>query len=90
MTAKRYLRIRGEIAAIQWTGENTNEIRTFTGGDIFVSPYGTLHVYVIREDVFIAVTRGYWLVSRASGEFHPVSPDVFDYTYEELDTHRYG
>lgn len=70
-----------KVQAIQYTGNNYNEISSFTNGTIF------------RHDEIVAIKThaGYryikkddWIIRGVNGEFYPCKPDIFEKTYEEV------
>ena len=69
------------IEAVQYTGDNTDEIIKFANGKIWKNTcYSYLTVPTLeglhRADV------GDWIVKGIKGEFYPCKPDIFDATYE--------
>lgn len=68
------------IDAVQWTGENRDEIFQFVGRD---AEWGDRTGMVIKtlEGQHIA-SEGDWIIKGVHGEFYPCKPDIFDKTYE--------
>ena len=71
------------IEAIQWAGDNIEEIKqftkssiTYTGGDFFYVP--TL------EGVMKASLNDY-IVKGIDGEYYPCKPNIFELTYELIE-----
>jgi hypothetical protein len=70
------------IEAIQWTGDNYDEVGDFLG------LYATAQV----DDDFIIPTLegemraapGDWIIKGVKGEFYPCKPDIFEETYERV------
>jgi hypothetical protein len=85
----RYKKKPVVIEAIQWTGNNRNEILEFLG-------HGTGHLIPLdgfQADPFccatIATLEGYmhakpmdWIIRGVKGELYPCKPDIFALTYE--------
>ncbi len=81
------------IDAIQWTGENWEEIHSFArdsgGASLLEGPYpnGEVRVKTLEDgtgelQVSHVASRGDWIVKGVRGEFYAVKPDIFAATYE--------
>jgi hypothetical protein len=70
------------VEAIQWTGENTDEVEHFLQGFGYPQhryvPIATLEG-VMNADI------GDWIIKGVKGEFYPCKPDIFHVTYELVD-----
>lgn len=66
------------IRAIQWTGDNLEEIKRFCNNMAFMEG-GYLHIET-REGTSRARVN-YWIVQGTMGEFYPVAPDVMENKY---------
>lgn len=71
------------IDAIQWTGDNWDEIAEF-------SPYGIKHNFLARS-LEIDTLEGKmtaecedWIIKGVQGEIYPCKPDIFLKTYEAV------
>ena len=87
------------IDAIQWTGENLSEVLEFTGKhpswDKWFSSFEEYENHV-REDcsIFKIITLegtmeaspGDWIIRGVKGEHYPCKPDIFDATYERVES----
>jgi hypothetical protein len=73
------------IDAIQWTGNNTEEIERFMGQKLKkqMSFDNSRFVLIIPtlEGQHIASVND-WIIKGVKGEFYPCKPDVFEQTYE--------
>jgi hypothetical protein len=79
----RYRRRPTDVSAVQWRGDNLDEIRAFfPGGHMFLSEVGTLHIYVAPEDQWMRVPRGHVIVTPDGRKAHPVDPLIFSQTYD--------
>lgn len=68
--------------AIQWAGENANEIVNFCP-DAWREDGS---VFLIRTlEGTMRANQGDWIVKGVKGEFYPVKPDIFAETYEPVD-----
>ena len=67
------------IEAVQWTGENPEEISRFCGE--FVSwDEGEPQFATLEGDLYAAT--GDWIIKGVKGEFYPCKPDIFEKSYE--------
>lgn len=83
-----------EVEAVQWTGENLEEIKAFVGEsliyDILDTAWkigkGKLRVFMkiktLEGDML--TSEGDYIIKGISGEFYPCKPDIFKATYEEV------
>ena len=78
------------IEAIQYTGNNGNELNKWSDGAVIDSPVlepregnpsGTYTQIKTLEGVMTAIP-GDWIIKGVNGEFYPCKPDIFDKTYE--------
>lgn len=81
-----------EIEAIQWTGMNLEEIKSFVGDSLLYEIIDTAwqvgkgapRVYMViktLEGVHIC-TEGDFIIKGVNGEFYPCKPDIFEKTYQ--------
>lgn len=68
--------------AVQFTGENQDEIQAFCP-DIEKDPGGGMMVRTLEGAMYIS--PGDWVIKSVRGEFYPCKPDVFERTYDPLD-----
>lgn len=72
-----------EIEAIQYSGANAAAIAEFVG-DSYVS---NVRIPVIRTlEGEMRVVSGDWIIKGVKGEFYPCKPDIFNETYDEVDS----
>ena len=76
----RYRKKPVEVEAVQWTGENWQEIKDFAGSD--VSFDGRLYVFTLEGTLKVDI--GDYIIKGVKGEFYPCKPDVFEKTYEPV------
>ena len=76
------------IDAVQFTGDNLDEIEAFVGKNLVGKMYLNDKVYDLairtREGLMSAYT-GDWIIKGVHGEFYPCAPDIFEETYELAD-----
>lgn len=73
------------IEAMQWTGENYEEISKWLhsyGKPSFAINDGRLVVPTLEGDIY--ATIGDWIIKGVKGEFYPCKPDIFELTYEKI------
>lgn len=82
---KEYRKKPVVISAVQWTGENVNEILEFcVDAKFWVEIGGSKKLEIqtlegtMRADIWDYIIRG------VKGEFYPCKPDVFEKTYEPI------
>lgn len=82
---KTFIKKPVEIQAVQWTGDNYDEICKFIGYFPNII-YGSRGPYVVIKtlegDHHASV--GDWIIRGVKGEFYPCKPDIFEQTYEEV------
>jgi len=88
-TPTRFRRRPTEVTALQWTGDNTEEMKQFTDGKFNVIlgpelPQPNGEVYDHLHDTWIRVYPGQWVIKGTRGEFYPIAPDVLAETYEPV------
>lgn len=93
MPVKRFVTKRVEIDAIQFDGENFEELDFWTDGRFIEAPTADgefqAQVYDVLHATWIAVKTGQWIVRGAKGEFYPCDDETFHWKYEEvIETHE--
>ena len=79
------------IEAIQYIGDNKNEIDQFVGGQL--GEYSENNSDKILDTYLIIPTLegnmkadcGDYIIKGVNGEFYPCKPDIFEKTYEKVD-----
>ena len=85
-----------EVQAVQWTGDNADEIFEFAGCDHFDvldepdransdDPEATAAVFDKLHSTWVLVKDGQWIIRGVKGEFCPCDDEVFAATYEPAD-----
>ena len=70
------------IDAIQWTGENRQEIREFARNCVdFVSDT----VIIDTLEGTMRADEGDYIIRGIQGEYYPCKPDIFEETYEKCE-----
>ena len=79
----RYRKLPVEIEAIQWKGDNTEEIKMFCGESFLeYKPPSSLLIGTL-EGPHIA-SLGDYIIKGIKGEFYPCKPDIFKSTYDPV------
>lgn len=75
------------VDAIQWTGDNEEEVQTFLfNGHQYAADGWVKGQYVeigTLEGLMVA-SIGDWIIRGVKGEHYPCKPDIFEATYERL------
>ncbi|MCT6922791.1 hypothetical protein [Metasolibacillus sp.] len=74
-----------EIEAIQWNGENNEEIMQFLGmgdaGDYFLTKK---YIGIHTLEGIMKASVGDYIIKGIQGEFSPCKPDIFEQNYEKI------
>jgi len=71
------------IEAIQWTGDNFDELERFTDNSSLVKFFNhELFIYTLEGKMHASV--GDYIIKGVEGEFYPYNPDIFEKTYEKV------
>lgn len=76
-----------EIQAIQWRGDNREDIEAFGASLRVVGgtwKSHTLQVYDFLQDTWVGVNQGDFIIRGTKGEFYPCEAEVFNWKYELL------
>jgi hypothetical protein len=87
MAVQRFRKKPVVIDAVQWTGDNEEELVAFAGTNFEVvgdSPEWTARVFDKLHESWIGAHTGDWVVRGLRGENYPVHQDVLDETYEHV------
>lgn len=75
------------IEAVQWGGNNVQELAIFLDGTPTTREYGI----VAGQPINIFTLEGNhranirdWIIKGVKGEFYPCKPDIFEQTYEPV------
>lgn len=76
-----------EVAAVQWRGDNFNELVEFTGGRFrtiaSVTDF-TAQVYDVLHETWVDMKTGQWVIQGVKHEFYPIDESVLADTYERV------
>ena len=79
---KKYRKKPVIIEAIQWTGDNLNEIVMFTEKHNLQCGENELKIKTLEGNMITFL--GDYIIKGVRGEFYPCKPDIFEQTYEEV------
>jgi len=78
----RYRKKPVVIEAIQYTGENLDELRAFVPEEFRNNKiYEPLGIKTLEG--VLNISQGDYIIKGVKGEFYPCKPDVFEMTYEK-------
>ena len=86
---RKYHRLPTTIEAVQWTGDNYDEIRDWSWDGktnlvaLLDDEPGTLMVYISIEDQWVKVRKSWFIARGVMGEFYPIEREVFERSWEE-------
>lgn len=69
------------IDAIQWNGENFQEISEFVGEHL-IETEKSIQIKTLEGNHILSV--GDYIIKGIKGEFYPCKPDIFEKTYEQV------
>jgi hypothetical protein len=70
------------IEALQWTGDNHQEMVDFMGTADFGFEMGSRSIFIKTLEGEMKASPGDWIIKGIKGEFYPCKPDIFDLTYD--------
>lgn len=74
------------IEAIQYTGDNFDEIKEFVGDSYYENVdehHLTLNIGIKTLEGDMAISLFDYVIKGVNGEFYPCKPDIFKKTYDE-------
>lgn len=85
---KKYVKKPIPIDAVQYTGDNADEVQDFCP-DAFIED-GWLNVSTLEGDIKASNKVGDYVVKGIKGEFYICEKNIFEETYEEVDSRNYA
>lgn len=76
-----------EIQAMQWDGDNWEEMIPFIGdaGTLGIpDEHHLTSVEITTLEGTMTASPGDWIIRGVKGEFYPCKPDIFEATYEQV------
>jgi hypothetical protein len=78
---KKYRKKPVVIEAVQWTGNNDDDIMEFVSTGRFGDDDDD-GVYIMTLEGEMRASVGDYIIKGVQGEFYPCKPDIFEQTYE--------
>jgi hypothetical protein len=82
MAARRFKKKPVVVGAIQWTGDNFQEILNWASDENLYLHEGQLYIYTLEGTMLADVED--WIIQGVQGEFYPCKPGIFAESYEEV------
>lgn len=72
------------IEAVQWTGNNANEINDFVPAkdSLWMAGMDFMALSIMTLEGKMHASKGDWIIKGVKGEFYPCKPDIFAATYD--------
>lgn len=92
MDAKTFRKLPVEIQAIQWTGDNTEEVLAFMDNQesayevVDVDNDDDKEIWIETLEGKMVASLNDWIIKGIKGEFYPCKPDIFEATYESVES----
>ena len=83
--ADKYRKKPDVVEAVQWDGQNREEIKTFVGESLDAAWSVGGYCFIDTLEGKMNAARGDWIIRGVKGEFYPCKPDIFEATYEPAD-----
>lgn len=80
---KTFVKKPVKVRAVQWTGDNYEEITDFVGHISFPYSFDKGSVIIETLEGNHYARKGDWIIRGINGEFYLCGPDIFKKTYEE-------
>lgn len=74
-----------EIEAVQWTGNNINEIIRLAEQGIRKFEFDNDFIYIDTLEGTMSAQKGDYIIKGVKGELYPCKPDIFEMTYERVE-----
>lgn len=80
---KKYVKKPIVIEAVQYNGNNVQEILNFCGGTVVVGMLNEITIKTLEGPLH--VSDGDFIIKGVEGEFYPCKPDIFEKTYDVVE-----
>ena len=81
---KTFVKKPVKVQAVQWTGNNYEEIIHFVGYVCFVNSLDKDSVIIKTLEGNHYARKGDWIIHDVDDKFYFCKPDIFEKTYEEV------
>ena len=82
---KKYVKKPIVIEAVQYNGNNVQEILNFCGGTAVVGILSLSEITIKTLEGPLHVSDGDFIIKGVEGEFYPCKPDIFEKTYDVVE-----
>lgn len=80
---REYIKLPVTVQAIQWTGDNCDEVMEFCGDwALFITCEGSKQLQIITLEGVMMASVGDYIVKGVDDEYYPCKPHIFDLTYK--------
>ena len=83
LVMKRYVKKPIVVEAVQYNGNNVQEILNFCGGAVVVRMLSEITIKTLEGPLH--VSEGDFIIKGVEGEFYPCKPDIFEKTYDVVE-----
>ena len=80
---KKYVKKPIVVEAVQYNGNNVQEILNFCGGTVVVGMLNEITIKTLEGPLH--VSDGDFIIKGVEGEFYPCKPDIFEKTYDVVE-----
>lgn len=84
MTIKKYISKHVVKEAVQFTGENFDEIMAFMSSDEFSQDLLSPEIVIRTLEGNMIASPGDYIIKGLKGEFYACKPDIFENSYEAV------
>lgn len=77
----KYKKVPVVIEALEWDGNNKDEVMNFVGSSIY---FKGSSAFIVTLEGDMEASVGDYIIKGVKGEFYPCKPDVFSTTYEKV------
>lgn len=86
---KQYIKKPAKISAIEWTGDNFDEVKAFAGANALIDHVmnGSQNKKVLKirtELGIVNAEKGDFIIQGTHGDFYPCKADIFKDVYQEV------
>ena len=80
----KYIKKPVIIEAVQWTGDNREEMEAFIPNALIVKKNKDGELGIGTLEGVMTASKGDFIIKGVHGEYYPCKPDIFEETYEEV------
>lgn len=80
----KYIKKPVEVEAVQWNGENAEEVLEFTNR---TAEFKNGEMKILTLEGTMTVSVGDYIIKGVKGEVYPCKPDIFEATYTGFEEH---